>query len=649
MSNPRVTIIHKPSAFALKTHVNSSQAWLALVMLLVTAAALTPLTSRAANTPSNPTQLSIPLLIKAQQAPNPENYTRAYQFLNQTTMGATPKAAAELAKTVSNPTGLENWIDQQVAIEPSLLIPYIIEGILAPDFVSNHPISPDAPDFVYNDDKQLYRLYGWLEHAIYGQDQLRQRVTWALSQIFVVSDKDALFEEVESVADFYDTLARNAFGNYRKLLEAVTLHPAMGVYLSMLGNQREQEGTNIQPDENYAREVLQLFSIGQVLLNEDGSVQLNNNGDPIPTYNQDTISGFARVFTGWSYTCVWSYCGEMTIANASPSISNDFEHLRGWGTDYISNLTQSMVLYPEAHENGSKKLLAYPGVSRPDGIVPAGLGGQADLEEALDNIFYHPNVPPFVSKALIQKLVTSNPSPSYIHRVAQVFKDDGKGERGNLVAVLKAILLDQEARESANGDKSGKLKEPLLRVLHLWRAYDAFVPDGKVSTSSFCCPVYGDSPVHIFGQSPNQSMSVFNFFAPDYVPPGGLFTDGDVGPELQIATENFHIQMGWFFNVQSMWRTSEHIGNHGNDVFYINIEDDLAVAHDDELLVDHIGRKLLGSKDLISPVLRQETYNMLKLAPDVNIGSPHERFARQARVSEALFMFLLSPEFATQR
>ena len=364
-------------------------------------------------------------------------------------------------------------------------------------------------------------------------------------------------------------------------------------------------------------------------------------------YNQETISGFARVFTGWSYACINRYCSGITDTYADHA--DRVAELENWGGDFISSLAVPMQLYPEAHENGSKKLLAYPGVSRPDGIVPAGLGGQADLEEALDNIFYHPNVPPFVSKALIQKLVTSNPSPSYIHRVAQVFKDDGKGERGNLVAVLKAILLDQEARESANGDKSGKLKEPLLRVLHLWRAYDAFVPDGKVSTTSFCCPVWGDSPVHIFGQSPNQSMSVFNFFAPDYVPPGGLFTDGDVGPELQIATENFHIQMGWFFNVQSMWRTSEHIGNHGNDVFYINIEDDLAVAHDDELLVDHIGRKLLGSKDLISPVLRQETYNMLKLAPDVNIGSPHERFARQARVSEALFMFLLSPEFATQR
>lgn len=635
--------LNKPRMRAAKvrsevTRLCFSLARTAVTVLLASALSWAPSTLGAVATPSNPTQLSIPLLINAQKAASPANYALAYQFLNQSTMGATPKAATELAKTITNPRGLENWIDRQVAVEPSLLIPFIIKGILDPDFVSAHPTSSDAPDFVYNDDKQLYRLYGWLDHAVYGEDQLRQRVAWALSQIFVVSDKDALLEEVESVADFYDTLIRNAFNNYRALLEAVTLHPAMGVYLSMLGNQKEREGTSIRPDENYAREVLQLFSIGQVLLNDDGSLKLDSNGDPIPTYNQETISGFARAFTGWSYACINRYCSGIT--DTFPDISNDLAQLRGWGTDFISNLTKSMELYPDAHENGTKQLLDYPGVSRASGLIPAGLGGYADLDEALDNIFYHPNVPPFFSKALIQKLVTSNPSPGYIKRVAQTFKDDGSGQRGNLLAVIKAILLDPEARPSSFKQESGKLKEPLLRVTQLWRAYDAFVPNGKTTTSSFCCPVAGDSPVHIFGQSPNQAMSVFNFFTPDYMPPGGIFTDGQFGPEMQIATENFHIQMGWFFHVQAMSRTSEKVGNQGDDVFYIDITDDLAVAakYDDEALVDHIGKKLLGSKDLVSPVLRQEIYDILA-----------EGFNPDLRVSQALFMFLLSPEFAIQR
>jgi uncharacterized protein (DUF1800 family) len=570
----------------------------------------------------------------------------AYRLLNQATMGAQPREAKRLAGAGSG--ALEAWIDEQLLLPPSELVPYIVDSILAPDFEPCHAPFADNPDFVFNDDQQCYRLYGWIDHALNAEDQLRRRTAWALSQIFVVSDQGALFEQVMSVADFYDTLSRNAFANYRDLLKAVTLHPAMGVYLSMLGNRRAEEGTNLRPDENYAREVMQLFSIGQVLLNDDGSTLRDSNGIPIPSYNQATISGFARAFTGWSYRCSHGGCG--SIDETSPDIPNDLSQLRNWGQGYISNLTRPMALYAHAHEPGTKQLLDYPGVKYPGGLVPAGLGGEQDLEEALDNIFYHPNVPPFISRVLIQKLVTSNPSPSYVSRISTVFKDNGKGIRGDLGAVIKAILLDPEARRREDTTTAGKLKEPLLRVLHLWRAMDAYTPSGRTNTDSFCCPVYGSSPLHIFGQSPGQAMSVFNFFSPSYRPPGELF-DGVLGPELQIATENLHIQMGWFFNVQAMARTSEQEGDQGADSFYIRIDDEMAEAHSDELLVDMLGEKLLGSSRLISPVLRQEIYSMLSLWPQVTKegNSREDRMWKQRRVSEAISMILLSPDFAVQR
>ena len=580
-------------------------------------------------------------------------YAKAYQFLNQSTMGATRNAAEKLALTVASPEGLESWIDEQVAVEPSLLIPFMVDGILSPDFVSSHGVNPDVPWFVYADDQQRYRLYAWMDNALFGEDQLRQRVTWALSQLFVVSDRDTLFGENISVAHFYDTLSINAFGNYRELLEAVTLHPAMGVYLSMLGNRRQQEGTNIRPDENYAREALQLFSVGQVMLNDDGSLKKDASGASIPTYDQKTIEGFAKVYTGWSYSCPppnESECTSNNIHSTYPMVPNSFDNFRGWGNEYVSNLTLPMQPYPDAHDDGVKQLLNYPGVALPNGLLPPGLGAVADLEAALDNIFHHPNVPPFISKFLIQKLVTSNPSPDFVNRVSQVFKNDGDGVRGNLLAVIKSILLDPEAR-GFSGDTvtSGKLKEPLLRLIHLWRAYEAFSPSGRTTTASFCCPVGGESPAYIFGQSPTQAPSVFNFFEPDFRPEGGLFGAGQVGPEFQISTENIHIQMGWFFHVQSMIRTSERVGGQGDDAFYLNIEEEIEVADDIDAIIDMIGIKLLGSSDYVPAALRQECRAMINLLAELDETNGIDRSLREARVSEALFMFLLSPEFAVQR
>ena len=275
----------------------------------------------------------------------------------------------------------------------------------------------------------------WFDNTLNGSDQLRQRVAWALSQIFVVSQVGALQNLPNATADFYDMLARDAFGDYRKLLEDVTLHPAMGVYLSMLGNQKAVAGTNLRPDENYAREVMQLMSIGLVELNIDGSVKLDGGGQPVPTYDQSIIEGFARVFTGWNWSCQ-STLPNCTFTNVRPQLAP----VAGY------NQVLPMKLFAAQHETGTKKLLS--GLT-----LPAGQTGEKDLQDALDNIAAHPNVAPFLSKQLIQKLVTSNPSAAYVQRVAQVFNNDGTGRRGNLGAVVRAILMDAEARPASSADR----------------------------------------------------------------------------------------------------------------------------------------------------------------------------------------------------
>ena len=246
-------------------------------------------------------------------------------------------------------------------------------------------------------------------------------------------------------------LAQNAFGNYRDLIEDVTLHPAMGVYLSMLGNEKPDPVNNIRPDENYARELMQLFSIGLVELNQDGSVRLDGNDEPLPTYDQDIIEGFAHVYTGWTYA------GSPSFRNARPTPANQ---------------VVPMQLHPGFHDTGEKTLLG--GL-----VLPSGQGGDQDLAAALDNIFDHPNVGPFIAIRLIQRLVTSNPSPGYVSRVARVFDNNGSGVRGDLAAVVKAILLDVEARPDSPMEIDGKVKEPLLRLTQLWRSYNAASTSGR--------------------------------------------------------------------------------------------------------------------------------------------------------------------------
>lgn len=555
-----------------------------------------------------------------------DTYGQAFRFLTRTTFGPRPDDVEKLLALGSN--AYQQWIDQQIAMPMSSHYDMLADVVLK----SGHHSSVTQPTRVGN----------WFEITVYNEDQLRQRVAFALSQIMVVSDEGPAFEMQLGLAHYYDTLAQHAFGNYRDLLEAVTLHPMMGVYLSMIGNRRTEAGTNLRPDENYAREVMQLFSVGLVQLNQDGSIKLDELGKPIPTYDQEVISGFARVFTGWTYGCAhwlehW-HRGECTFE----TMLHDVPPREALINRREYNQIMPMELYEAYHEPGEKQLLNYPGVRWPGGKLPAGLGGHEDLRQALDNIFYHPNVAPFVGKQLIQKLVTSNPSPAYIGRVAAVFNDDGRGVRGNLEAVIRAILLDSEAIDPTfESRQSGKLKEPLIAMLQLWRAFNAERPDTRFFiTQSFCCPVFGDNPLYIFGQKALGSLSVFNFFSPFFAPPGEIARAGLVAPEAQLATEGLYGIQAWYYYVTAFYRTNTKInapGNIATDVMYINIDQELPLRDSPEQLLDQVAMKLLGHTNL-SKSLREGALRMMR-KHDANSDD---------RISEAIYFIATSPQYAYQ-
>ena len=349
-------------------------------------------------------------------------------------------------------------------------------------------------------------------------DFLRQRIGFALSQLFVVSDRpETLAVQPAGLANYYDMLLNDAFGNFRTLLFDVTLHPVMGVYLSHLLNKKA--ANNIFPDENYAREVMQLFSIGLWKLNQDGTRQLDGQGQPIPTYNNSNITEFARVFTGLGYA-------------GNPNYSL-----------YPQNFLAPMKLWDTYHDCDAKTLLN--GVTLPartPSNPDVGTATLADINGAIDCLFNHPNVGPFIGRQLIERLVTSNPSPAYISRVAAVFADNGQGVRGDMKAVIKAILLDTEARDPAkmSDPTFGKLREPFLRCVNLAHAFNASAQAGYYALDSF----YLD---HV--EEPMRSPSVFNFYQPSYSPPGLLNNAGLFAPEFQIINAGSAITApNYFYN-----------------------------------------------------------------------------------------------------
>lgn len=353
----------------------------------------------------------------------------------------------------------------------------------------------------------MFPVQNWFyREALYGEDQqLRRRVSWALSQIFVLGGRET--EQSGRMVEYIRILDRNAFGSFRNLLKEVTLSPAMGNYLDMA------RSTQQNPNENYAREILQLFSVGVDTLNQDGTPQLNSQGARIPSYTQETVNNFTKVFTGWTF-CSGPEC---------PNRVNG-----------VANYIDGMAVTPANHDNTQKVLFGGT-------IVPAGQTPDQDLKQALDNIFYHPNVGPFISKLLIQQLVTSNPTPAYVGRVTAVFNNNGSNIRGDLKAVIRAILLDPEARGNLKTDPDyGHLREPALFVTNILRPFNP--------TSQSGCAGQSDGVLNLatvpLDQDAFNPPTVFNYYPMDYVIP----TTNLAGPEFGIFSTGTALKRPNFVN-----------------------------------------------------------------------------------------------------
>jgi len=502
-------------------------------------------------------------------------------------------------------------------------------------------------------------------NLILHKDQLRQRVAFALSEIFVVSDKNGvLADSPAGMATYYDILINGAFGNYRQLLEDVTLSPAMGNYLNMRGNQRADAKQNIHPDENYAREINQLFSIGLTQLNPDGSEVLVS-GKPVATYGQDQIKAFAHVFTGWN----WSDCAADNFVNC------DYD----WTTD--ANMRQPMAAFADFHDNGthtpddlaSKQLLQYPGAAN-GGLLVAGGTPASDLKFALENIFNHPNVGPFIGRQLIQRLVTSNPSPAYVQHVASTFNNNGAGVRGDLKAVITAVLLDPEARSaaSARGDAYGKLREPLLRLTHLWRVLGARHNCGSNFTVTWDNGSqhpyhYQNQPYRYagwsstfnpdsdWGQAALRANSVFNFFKPAFTPPGEMAQRNLLGPEFQITTDAAIVTITGTVSTHAMYYDTSDICDASDQYGNVAIDHarDVALAGSGnggpgdpaDRLVD--AYNLLFMSGQMSPYMRGIVLGYLNQIDSTWASNGQDW--RVERIKRALFLILTSPEYVIQK
>ena len=543
--------------------------------------------------------------------------TDVARFLTQATFGPTE---SEILALYEDEADFASWIDAQISVPQSEALRRLDAHMRDSDL---DPLDKSDLDVEWQK-RMLVSDVLW-ETFVHGEDQLRQRVAFALSQIFVVSDlSDALFNDARGIINYHDLMAEHAFGNYRDLMKAVTLNPMMGEYLSMVRNEKTDLARNIRPDENYARELMQLFTIGLVELNADGSQKLDGEGNPIPTYNQDIIKGFASVFTGWMY------------ANAP------YWYWGGWNE---ANTTEPMKAFEDYHDTQSKTLLN-------NQVLPAGMTAEQDLDAALDNIFAHDNIAPFVSKQLIQRLVTSNPSPQYVARISGVFNNNGSGIKGDLEAVVRAILLDPEARlaDAVAGNQFGKLKEPVLKFTSLMRAFDVradqpLTEDGAVVEEKvrFFWPGYD------YGQRAYGSPSVFNFYRPDYSPANAFGNGNIAAPEFQILTEkNITAASNWggsiIFNSYDFLREGceENLTfESGVGCLFARFEDEIEIARDAGELLSHLDMLMLGGQ--MSSGMRDV---LLEHIDPFNADSEQERLYR---VAEATYLIWMSPEFAVQR
>ena len=526
----------------------------------------------------------------------PQSDADAARFLTMATFGPTQSEITRLRGI-----GINQWIEQQLAMPTTLERP----GVQALDAGSQNPGQGD-------------RRAAWFATAITGPDQLRQRAAWALSQIMVASDQgNRLAGDPVALAEYYDVLARDSFGYYDAnvyhpgvyptLLHDVTYSPAMAKMLTYVQNDKGNPQLDLSPDENYAREVMQLFTIGLTERNLDFS-EKTQGGNPIPTYDQSVVTASAHVFTGLSY---------------DPNYSDGFNSNPTRGDRWTIADYLPLYCYETHHDETPKTVLDGQIISNPPPDC------DTDIVQLIGILSNHPNVAPFISRQLIQRFTTSNPTPDYIERVATVFVNNGQGVYGDIGAVVKAILTDPQAQPGATVPPPyvfGKLREPLLKLTALWRYYNGAAQNG----------VYAISPAQSYGQAPLDSPSVFNFYLPDYLPPGEMAAAGLFGPEFQIASESTLIATA----NDLMDRENLYVGNPlvKKSSIAIDIDALLGLANNPAALVNQVNHDLMYGG--MSSSMNQTLVAMVTATPSSNAA---------ARVTGLLQVVLASPEFSIQK
>jgi uncharacterized protein (DUF1800 family) len=532
----------------------------------------------------------------------PASRQAAARFLTQASFGPT-EAAIDRVMAL----GYGGWIDEQLALP-----------------ARSHRATWEATDTALQaaggaaGQDQVFETF-W-KQALTGPDQLRQRVAFALSQIFVISMVDNnVGDNPRAVAAWLDMLGTDGLGTYRQLLESVSRHPMMGYYLSHLRNQKADARTGRVPDENYAREVMQLFSIGLAELNEDGSAK------GADTYTPADIAGLAKVFTGWSWACPdWPDNGCFFNGQVSGASDPDRSF-------------KPMLGYAQYHSTEAKSFLgatiAAQGASNP----------AASLAAALDTLASHPNVGPFIGRQLIQRLVTSNPSPAYVAAVSRAFANNGSGVRGDMKAVVKAVLMHPEAR--AASDRAGKVREPVLRLSAFLRAFPHTSESGRYRVGNT------DNAATSLGQTPLRSPSVFNFYRPGYVAPGTASGDaGLVAPEMQIAHET---SAAGYVNAMRD-AVSAGVGATNTGSSRRDLQGDytaeLALADQPAALVQRVADKLTyGSAPAALQTEIADAIAKITIPAATGGNQAQIDSAKRNRVNAAILLVLASPEFLVQK
>ncbi|MFN8344538.1 MAG: DUF1800 family protein [Spirosomataceae bacterium] len=568
------------------------------------------------------------------------NAAAASRFLSQATFGHNFANIQDVANL-----GMEKWLDNQLAMPNSFKIQtYLaqLHQMMVDSLKARNPGGNYTLSNVFVGNVQFDA--SWFQGAMTASDAVRWRVAWALSELFVVSRVSAFDEKPYALSSYYDLLLENCLGNYRTLLNKITYHSAMGVYLTYMNNHATDTTNKIYPDENFARESMQLFSIGLYKLNLDGTEMRDANNKPIPTYNNNDIAGLAKVFTGLSWgdsrylgdteKNVWSYTLPMKFFGLDSS-------------DAKINYWKTNPRIVNGHEPGTKSFLGSTIPARP--VVQ----GEQDIQDALNIIFNHPNVGPFIARRLIQRLVTSNPSPAYIQRVATIFNNNGNNVRGDLKAVVRAILLDKEARDCGadqTGNAVGALREPLLRYMNLMRGLPLTTQGG----------VYRNVMYDLYNrieQKPLYAPSVFNFFQPDFQPDGELKTQGKFAPEFQLVnsqtiTNYVNALNYWFFNdtPSEFWGFFEGETYKPDQDPKFNLTADYVFTRNDKIpqLLDKYNLLFTGGKlsvktlDLIRSMVLKVPYS-----EDTN-GVPNADLALR-RIRLMLVLILSSPDYLINR